>query len=659
MNFFEAQTRAKNNTKKLFAMFILALLGLVLMSNFMVFSSIILISKDSGMITFAHIKSQLNWPVFWILSLTVITIVFVASIAKIISLRRGGYVVPESLGGSLVKHTNQDAQYKILLNVVEEIAIASGTRVPQVYVLKEETCINAFASGFNKDDAVLGVTQGAVDHLDRDELQGVIAHEFSHIVNGDMRMNIHLTGILHGIILINLWGHKILRTSSPRPRGKSFLGLVGVILVGSGGLGALFGRAIKATISQQREFLADASAVQFTRNNSGIAKALIKIGAQSAGAALKSSNAETISHALFANGHSRLGIFWLDTHPPLDERIKKIDSAWSGKLKKKPSNINLLDGTHQPDNNTTATTHNFNIVESKQTAASVDEINSQSLLESVGQLDASSIILAQECLAGIDKSLIDLVHSEQGAEAFIYAVLAAPCSALEEFENDENGDSSDFFETPSGQLVVLQCALPYQFSKLVAKAYHGLSDLAIQHRLPLIDIALPQLANMSHKAYQQMLERIDTLIFVDNKLDIYEWAISNIVKQYLHSKFGNAHQKSHTSQSLSKFQPQMSTLVSTLIHEFCDSSEHVSVVVHLNSLLDDCVLSLVPQQALTIDAFADAVQALNNSSLQSKQKLLLVCMYAVTQDQHLSVREYETIRAIADCIECPMPIRRR
>jgi len=235
--------------------------------------------------------------------------------------------VAELLDGRLINSSARDANERKLLNVVEEMAIASGVPVPQVYVMNEEPGINAFAAGHSSGDAVIGVTRGCMTLLSRDELQGVIGHEFSHVLNGDMRLNLRLIGLIFGILCLTIIGRILIRT-----RGrKNPLPLLGIALIVIGWAGVVFGRLIQAAVSRQREVLADASAVQFTRNPAGLAGALKKIGGLAEGSHLKSPHAEEASHLFFANGMGE-SIFSFATHPPLVERIRALDPSFDGKF---------------------------------------------------------------------------------------------------------------------------------------------------------------------------------------------------------------------------------------------------------------------------------------------------------------------------------------
>ncbi|HSN01047.1 MAG TPA: M48 family metallopeptidase, partial [Rudaea sp.] len=315
MNFFAQQERARANTKRMLALFVLAVVCIVAALDFVLFLAFG--SSGHGM------HPGFGAVMFWN-SVLVIGIIGACSLYKITALRGGGGVVARQLGATFVEPATTDFAHKRLRNVVEEIAIASGVSVPEVYVLEGEPAINAFAAGYTPADAAVTVTQGCLDKLNREELQGVIAHEFSHVLNGDMRLNIRLMGVLFGILVIGIIGRKI-AANTGRSRDSGYAVLIGIAILAIGYIGVFFGRLIKAGISRQREYLADASAVQFTRQTRGISGALKKIGGLAAGSTLASGETEEVAHMLFGDGVGYSALF--ATHPPLNLRIKAIDPA--------------------------------------------------------------------------------------------------------------------------------------------------------------------------------------------------------------------------------------------------------------------------------------------------------------------------------------------
>ncbi|MBC7968722.1 MAG: M48 family metallopeptidase, partial [Verrucomicrobia bacterium] len=271
-------------------------------------------------------KAAFSWwhpSLFFTIGTGTVVLVGLGSLYKIQTLKAGGSVIAQEMGGRLLLAEMAHPEERQLLNVVEEMAIAAGISVPAVYVMDGEQGINAFAAGFTPNDAVIGVTRGTLEQLSRDELQGVIGHEFSHILNGDMRLNIRLIGVLHGLLLIYITGRIVIDWRPRNKEGNAVL-VFGIALVVIGSFGLLCGRLIKSAISRQREFLADASAVQFTRNPAGIAGALDKIAQHHYSSLVKTPAAESNSHLFFG---SALRFNYLEdlfaTHPPLAQRIRR------------------------------------------------------------------------------------------------------------------------------------------------------------------------------------------------------------------------------------------------------------------------------------------------------------------------------------------------
>jgi Zn-dependent protease with chaperone function len=339
MNFFEAQDKARRNTHWMILLFMLAVAGLVILTNLLLLAIIAYVKTGYLVFSLSELQSYIEPEVVIAVTVGVCLLIFGGSFYKTMSLSKGGPAIAEMLGGRLVPQSSNDLQQRQLLNVVEEMSIAAGMPIPKVYLL-EESSINAFAAGQSPANAVIGVTRGALEQLSRDELQGVIAHEFSHIFNGDMRLNMRLIGVLHGILLVGLIGYFILRSLRYAGRSRSRKGGGGILVIFALGVGLMvigyagtfFGQWIKAVVSRQREYLADSSAVQFTRNKDTIAGALKKIGGSGSGSVIESPTAPQYSHAYFANGLSGFWRSFFATHPPLEKRIKAIDPRWDGKF---------------------------------------------------------------------------------------------------------------------------------------------------------------------------------------------------------------------------------------------------------------------------------------------------------------------------------------
>jgi len=332
MNFFAAQDKARRNTTRLVVFFLMAIASLIILSNIVILLALGFVNPEY--LAADDFFAQFDWTQFAMVSVGIASVILIGTVYKLVQLSGGGRSVAEMMGGKLIPQDTYDYDEKKLINVVTEMSIASGTPVPAVYVMEHEQGINAFAAGYTQKDAVVAVTRGTLETLTRDELQGVIAHEFSHIFNGDMRLNIRLIGILHGILIIGIVGYYVLRAAprsrSSRGNGAAPLALLGLGLMVVGYSGTFFGNLIKSAVSRQREYLADASAVQFTRNPEGIAGALKKIGGNSYGSRVNAAAAEEISHTFFGEAVGHFMNFMMATHPPLEKRIRRIDPGWDG-----------------------------------------------------------------------------------------------------------------------------------------------------------------------------------------------------------------------------------------------------------------------------------------------------------------------------------------
>src|SRR6186713_2124743 len=315
MDFFARQEAARRTTRWLLVAFLISVVLVVLAIDAVV------------VLLFGAAEPDAS-PTAAVLgtSVVVLAIICGASLFKTLSLRAGGAAVARSLGGTRIERATSDLALKRLHNVVEEMSIASGVTMPEVYVLEHEDGINAFAAGNSPADAAIAVTRGAATRLKREELQGVIAHEFSHILNGDMRLNIRLLGWTFGLLAVAIVARVVLQ-SSPGSGGRSRKDGAGALMLAAlaamvlGYIGVFFGRLLQAAVSRHRERLADASAVQFTRDPAGLTGALLKIAGLSAGSRLVTPSAEEVAHMLFAPGLDRL----MATHPSLEDRLKELD----------------------------------------------------------------------------------------------------------------------------------------------------------------------------------------------------------------------------------------------------------------------------------------------------------------------------------------------
>jgi len=522
-NFFENQDRARKKTGRLVIFFVLAVLAIIAMLYAL---AILVVGYQTHELSSAESVSRLGWwdPELLVqVGLLAIVIVGGGSLFKIAQLRGGGKAVAESLGGRLIHSDTRDRTERKIQNVVEEMAIASGTATPPVYILDDEGGINAFAAGFSPNDAVVGVTRGCAEQLSRDELQGVIAHEFSHIMNGDMRLNIHLIGIVHGILIIGIIGYFLLRGAGlSRHRGGrdnsgAALLAAGFGLMIIGFLGTFFGNLIKASVSRQREYLADASAVQFTRNPDGIAGALKKIGGFETGSQIAHPNAPEASHMFFGRGIASGINSLFSTHPPLPERIRRLDPSFDGDFAGAPA---------AGPSSSEAAVSGF---AGAPAATAVDQI---------GQATPAHLRHAAQLIASLPAEVVTSAHEAYGARAVIYALLIDRDSDARRIQLDRLASHAD----PAVH------AETRKLLPLVERVGTGA-------RLPLVDLAIPALRELSPSQYAAFKANVEELIAADQKIDVFELTLQRILLHRLAPEFEKARPARVKHRSLERVVP--------------------------------------------------------------------------------------------------------
>ncbi|TRX53175.1 M48 family metallopeptidase [Thalassomonas sp. M1454] len=637
MDFFQSQQQAKRNTSRLVGLFGLAIISLIVMTNLLVMLLFGFLAIEDGSLPSTDVVAQqFDWETFFFIGISVTLVILLGSIYKTMSLSAGGKTIAESLGGTLLTHNVTELNERKLLNVVEEMAIASGTPVPSVYLMKNEHGINAFAAGFKNSDAVIGVTQGCIDTLDREELQGVVAHEFSHILNGDMRLNMRLLGILHGILVIGYIGYFLLRSAGgSRKNAMPILGLgFSLVVIGFGG--NFFGNMIKASVSRQREYLADASAVQFTRNKDGIASALNKIAKHSYGSTLDTPQAPQMSHAYFSNGVSSFVDSMFATHPPIEKRIKRVSPYFLIKNKMANQQAKKTTNTETNDATTKSASKAEKVASGVTAAVIVNEIMTE-----VGKVNVENISHAQHLIAQIPTDVYQACHCPFKARALIYCLLL----------NKE------------------QAVLTKQLKRIKDKGDHEVIDhvlslreqvvnLEIRLRLPLIDLVLPTLKQLSIGRYQLFKSNLDYLINADEKVDTFEWVLQKILLRHLDTEYNKNNNKYIKPTQMKNNISSINVLFAMLIN-FChanlsteQSQKILMIASDVLNLGKELNISGISYDYLILD---NALNVLSTLAPADKEKLLRASLYIITSNKLFSSKEMELMRAIADTLDCPMP----
>jgi Zn-dependent protease with chaperone function/uncharacterized tellurite resistance protein B-like protein len=623
MNFFESQDIARRNTKLLLLLFFLAVGSLVVLTNLILFAFVNF--QDSAAL--ATGRFHYTWETFAAVSVGVIVLIALASLFRMAGLRQGGSAVAELMDGVLLADAGGDLNKRKLLNVVEEMAIASGTPVPPVYLI-QDSAINAFAAGYSPGDAVIGVTVGAMENLSRNELQGVIAHEFSHILNGDMRLNIKLIGMLYGILMIAIVGRILLSPVRHGSRGRSQGGIValGIGLMFAGYVGQFFGNLIKAAVSRQREYLADASAVQFTRNPKGIAGALKRIGGYTDGSILTHPEASELSHTFFSEGIAFSFSGLMATHPPLEKRISKLDPSW--------------DGAYQLENSADPSTGEHNEGAMGFAAGSPSgtvSIDADEVIEHIGNPNSSQVELARQIIAGLPAIYTQAAHEPYSARALVYLL--------------QLSDEGDVRES---QLEQLKAAADFGVYDALVQLMVSEDLLRPEMKLPLLEIAFPTLRQLSYEQYKLFTANLDVLIRADGKVALSEWAVQKMISKHLGEVFENRHSRV-THNSLKSVKEHCQVLLSLLA--YCDKQSGVEPAVAFSAGQKalELDMSLLKTSDLSFGRMNRALDELANLHPLRKPKLLKACVSAITADQKVSVIESELLRTIADTLECPMP----
>jgi Zn-dependent protease with chaperone function len=636
MNFFESQDTAKRNTGRLILLFVLAVLSLIIITNLLVM--LLLGFAGSEMTSMAAAETmRFDWGTFLLIGAAVTGVVLLGSLYKIASLRGGGARVAEMMNARLLLAGSQDLQEQRVLNVVEEMAIASGIPVPPVYLM-EEPGINAFAAGYSPSDAIVAVTRGTIDTLSREQLQGVIAHEFSHILHGDMRINIRLIGVLHGIMVLGLIGYHLLRGSMYSRRSKNSGGIVfiGIGLVVIGFVGTFFGNLIKAAVSRQREYLADASAVQFTRNPDGIAGALMQIANHSEHSYLNNPNSAEISHTLFEEGRVSALSRMYATHPPLAQRIQAILPNW--------------DGSYKVRSDPTAAAAQASSADAKSAAATQQEkaramlggvagvLITDAIIGQVGNPQPQHLDYANALLHKIPEVLIAAAREPSGARAVVYFLVL-------DSNDSERREQLSFVEA-SADLGVYA-----ELQNLLAVT----DEVDAEQRLPLTEIAISSLRQLSAKQYQLFKSNFHALIALDNKVNLFEWALQKIVFHHLGEVFEKNHSRKPGKRDLKQCQAESALLLSILAHSNTQTGITAAAAYTKGAEKLGITTPLQATASISFEALNTALDLLVRLKPLQKPALLKACVACITADEKVAPIEAELLRAIAAVIDCPLP----
>jgi Zn-dependent protease with chaperone function len=622
MNFFERQAQARRQSTRLVVLLLLAVIGIVG-----------LVDAAVWLLIGPHAKT-----LAWATALTAGTIV-IGSLYRIATLRGGGDRVARQLGGTPVVEDTQDVQLRRLRNVVEEMAIASGVPVPKIYVLEGEPGINAFAAGYAASDAAVAVTRGALDRLNRDELQGVVAHEFSHILNGDMRLNVRLMGVLFGVLMIGVAGRKVL-VHGRHARHSLIIALLGlaVVAIVVGSVGTFFARMIKAGVSRSREALADASAVQFTRQTAGIAGALKKIAGTTGGSRLaRRDAAEEASHMLFGDGLGLHG--WFATHPPLLQRIQALEPGFDAD---QLTRLQVQWWQSPPDG--LAEDAALGLLPAAQAlpqAGGSMALDPRAVSAQVAQPHQDDYARAHALVSAIGDELRAAALHRDSAMPLLLGLLLDDDAGV-------RGLQHEAIASRLGQATAIEADHLRQ------------AHLRMLHpmlRLPLAALAFPVLRRQARLALAAFLDTVHAVVHADDHVSLFEYCLGRLLDAQVREALAPARHVRFGRRKPGNVKHELSTLLAVVAqagHPDDPAAARRAYLAGMQRVLPRDHLPYAPPLAgvQALDAVWAPLDALDPLA---KQVMVEAITAAASHDGRIGVAESELLRTICGVLHCPLP----
>ena len=618
MDFFDQQDSARRASRWLLLWYLLAILFVVLCFNlavavayavFALYGALPLAGGEPliwrGLLgTYWHALLHVPPKVHYAVSAVVAAIILAVTAWRIRQLSEGGPVVAHMLGAHYLERGRATASEAKLLNVVEEMAIASGIAVPPVYLLASEDAINALVAGHSPSEAVIVATRGAVQKLSRDELQGVMGHEFSHILNGDMALNVRLVGLLAGIACFGEWGEALVleaagsaRTQSREERGGGVLfAMFGAAIAFVGFPGLFAAEAFKAAISRQRELLADAASVQFTRNPDAIAGALDSISFLRAGTTLRAAHAVELSHMFFAPAVGRWWTF--PSHPPIEERIRHVHPRFQREDYRRTRH---------------ASTYRDEQVAVLDGAGNVVKVLG-GLAALVEAPRPEHVDHARRLLARLPATLKRRLSTPEGAEQVVFALLGA------------NGEQA-------------------------AAARFEMQEFGRQQFLLLVELALPALKQFAQPRRDAFLAQMQRLVEADSKVTLAEFVQATLLRQHLREGAGKPLRTKFGK--IAEVAQDAHVVLSLIAH----ASRGDAAAAHAKgkALLGVELPGPVPVAELSIGRIGEALERLRHLEPFAKPRVLKACLETAAADGRFRLAEAELVRAVAATLDCPIP----
>lgn len=639
MNFFEHQDQARRNTTKLLLLFGLSIA--VMIAAFYGVAIAILSTQATP-----ALGGLILWRpgvLFWVTSGTLAFMV-VGSSTKLAQLSQGGHSLAKGLGGRELNPLTDDPDEQRLINVVSEMALASGTPIPAVYLLDNEPGINAFAAGFTADKAVIGVTRGCLDQLSRDELQGVIGHEFSHILNGDMGLNLKLIGVIHGLLLIYIAGRLVLRLSyydgssrrSKDDKGAGAVLAAALAMVVIGYLGVLCGRLIKSAVSREREFLADASAVQFTRNPEGLTGALRKIGQLSAGSTMVSPMAETASHLLFGEANNNLSFLggWFATHPPLGERLRRLGQV---PIPQGVSPLSAGASVIAPDESLVMGLHGGTTTAVQQETAAIASPAPRQFMTAIGTVDGRRLDQVRSLLNELPAEIKAALQDPNAATEVVYALLVRTKPALQ-----------------TQQIEYLSNTYGPDCRGRVGQIYNRVRALKPGQDLLLLEALVPALQQLDPDTGRKFSQTAQALSQPGGRLLLSNYPLQLILRKRLSGGSG----QTATITAMADLWGDALIVLALLARVGHTRPEDALYAFKLGlSQLPGAKTQPSPHQLPPVNS-ADinaSLSRLEQAVPKLKQTIVDACAHTVLADNDVTPAEMGLLRAVVITLDCPAP----
>lgn len=615
MDFFASQARAATRTRFMIAMFLAAVACIAL--SFNVIGALLYLSLADAHAAVPH-------GVYWATTSVVVAVIAIGSMRRMSQLWSGGAAVAEMLGARRMQPHPVGPDEQRLANIIEEMAIAAGIVVPAVYLLDDINTINAFAAGYSPNEAAIAVTKGTLRRLNRDELQGVVAHEFSHILNGDMRLNIQLVGVVAGIVAIGNCGRFLMRLGMGRSddgrRNKGDIRVLGlgaaIWLIGS--IGVLFGNLIRAAISRQREYHADAAAVQFTRNPDGIAGALFRIS--QLGSNMGQPHAEEVSH-MCIGPTSFTEMF--ATHPPVEARIDRLlGPAGAVMIKRRVGtltpdvparDIAMPAAALQPD---------------AAPAIDADGAMAFMALASVGQPTQAHVAYAHTLLDALPTELRRALGTVAGARAALFALALG--------DGDVRARQLDIIAQDTHRMMADQAA------NLAAL----MQPFGARVRMPVYRLAIAPLRMLDATERPATLATLRRLVLADGKVSLSEFVLVTLCNAHLASPSPGRHGRRSVGDA-----PHAAAAVLSMLAP----SQADAVYAKAAASLGIASTPRIRRDQFTLTKVEIALNTLKALAPQEKAKLVAACMQIVLADGKVVNGEAELMYAVCAALDVPLP----